>query len=68
MLREVCQRLATPYPFPEGSDVDSRLAMTIGLAIGTIVEGLSAEAENRPMRINWTASEEKNDATKVGFS
>jgi hypothetical protein len=52
LLRECRERLKSTYPFPEGSDVDARLAMTIGLVLGVIYEGLAAEREGRPMQIN----------------
>jgi hypothetical protein len=52
LLREVCDRLMGLYPFPEGSDVDVRFAITIGLCLGVIFEGLAAEAEGRPMQVN----------------
>jgi hypothetical protein len=54
LLRESRDRLRSAYPFPEGSDVDARLAMTIGLVLGLIFEGLAAEAEGRPIQIGIT--------------
>ena len=54
LLRECRDRLKGAYPFPEGSDVDARLAMTIGLVLGLIFEGLAAEREGRPMKIGIT--------------
>lgn len=44
--------LVSVYPFPEGSTVDSRFAFAIGLAVGALSEGLDAEREDRPMRVN----------------
>jgi hypothetical protein len=52
LLRDCRERLKSAYPIPEGSDVDARLAMTIGLCLGAIYEGLAAEREGRPMKIN----------------
>ena len=54
LLRDCRDRLTSAYPFPEGSDVDARLAMTIGLVLGLIYEGLAAEREGRPMKIGIT--------------
>jgi hypothetical protein len=47
LLRECYDRLTSVYPFPEGSDIDPRLAITIGFVAGAIVEGLAAEREDR---------------------
>ncbi len=46
------KRLKNVYPFPEGSTVDARLAFAIGLAVGVLSEGLDAEREDRPMKVN----------------
>lgn len=45
-------RLQSVYPFPDGSTVDPRFAFAIGLAVGVLCEGLDAQAEDRPMRVN----------------
>jgi hypothetical protein len=51
LLRECSERPTSTFPFPEGSDVDHRLAMTIGIAVASIYEGLAEEVEGRPLRI-----------------
>jgi hypothetical protein len=58
LLRDCRERMISAYPFPEGSDVDARLAMTLGLVLGVICEGLAAEREGRPMRIGITKNPE----------
>lgn len=45
------QRMARePYPFPEGSTVDDRYAMALGLIMGICVEAVQAVQQNRQAR------------------
>ena len=52
LMTDCIFRLGSVYPFPEGTNVDSRLAFAIGLAVGVLNEGLDAQPEDRPMKVN----------------
>lgn len=52
LMTDCIFRLGRVYPFPEGSNADTRLAFAIGLAVGVLNEGLRAECEDRPMKVN----------------
>lgn len=52
LMTTCLDRLKSVYPFPEGSTADPRFAFAIGLAVGVLCEGLDAQREDRPMRVN----------------
>lgn len=52
LMTDCIIRLGRVYPFPEGTTVDSRLVFAIGVAAGVLNEGLDAQSEDRPMRVN----------------
>jgi len=54
-VRALLERLRSdalsPYPFPDGSEIDPRYAMALGLIGGIATDALAAVAEDRPLRI-----------------
>jgi hypothetical protein len=47
MLLNVRRQVLEPYPFPEGSQVDPRYAMAIGLIAGICSEAVKAVQQGR---------------------
>lgn len=54
MLVRIRNELASLYPMTEDNSepVDTRYCFTIGLILGTLMEGLACVREDRPLRLN----------------
>lgn len=51
LMFEAINTLMQVYPFPDGSTVDDRLALGIGMAVGYLNRALYAQSRNLPFEL-----------------